>query len=182
MTDIYLPEQVAADFRTWLGGMAHLEFMRDRGWIRIHELHDGETVEIGDVTVRPFRLSESYVYAFELSQENRRLLVAMDELFGWMPPPEVKGCDLAVLPMGICEFDLFSGARLISDEHPVLRSEATFDETRRIVASLEARRVVLNHVEEMDGVSYGDLVRVEERLRREGVNIRFAWDGMTIDV
>ena len=66
VTDIYLPEQVAADFRTWLGGMAHLEFMRDRGWIRIHELRDGETVEIGGVTIRPFRLAEDYVYAFEL--------------------------------------------------------------------------------------------------------------------
>ena len=57
VTDVYLPEQVATDFRIWLGGMAHLEFMRDRGWIRIHELEDGETVEIGGVTVRPFRLS-----------------------------------------------------------------------------------------------------------------------------
>ena len=28
VTDIYLPEQVAKDFRVWLGGMAHLEFMR----------------------------------------------------------------------------------------------------------------------------------------------------------
>ena len=68
VTDVYLPEQVATDFRVWLGGMAHLEFMRDRGWIRIHELHDGETVEIGGVTVRPFRLAEDYVYAFELTR------------------------------------------------------------------------------------------------------------------
>ena len=68
VTDVYLPEQVATDFRIWLGGMAHLEFMRDRGWIRIHELEDGETVEIGGVTVRPFRLSEDYVYAFELTR------------------------------------------------------------------------------------------------------------------
>ena len=129
VTDIYLPEQVAKDFRIWLGGMAHLEFMRDRGWIRIHELEDGQTVEIGGVTVRPFRLSEDYVYAFELSDGDRRLLVAMDELNGWSPPPEVKGCDLAVLPMGICEFDLFTGERLIHEEHPVLRFEATFEET-----------------------------------------------------
>src|SRR4051812_46398689 len=46
VTDLYLPQQVAHDFGTWLGGMAHLEFMRDRGWIRIHELRDGETVDI----------------------------------------------------------------------------------------------------------------------------------------
>ena len=96
VTDVYLPEQVADDFRTWLGGMAHLEFMRDRGWIRIHELRDGETVEIGGVTVRPFRLAEDYVYAFELTEGGRRLLVAMDELNGWSPPPD--GCEAATWP------------------------------------------------------------------------------------
>ena len=182
VTDVYLPEQVAKDFRTWLGGMAHLEFMRDRGWIRIHELEDGETVEIGDVTVRPFRLSEDYVYAFELSDGDRRLLLAMDELNGWSPPPEVQGCDLAVLPMGICEFDLFTGDRLIHEEHPVLRFEATFEETLGIVAGLDAGRVVLSHVEEMDCISYEELIQVERRLQAEGTNISFAWDGRTIDV
>jgi phosphoribosyl 1,2-cyclic phosphate phosphodiesterase len=84
--------------------------------------------------------------------------------------------------MGICEFDLFTGERLISEEHPVLRVEATFEETRGIMAALDARRVVLSHVEEMDCNSYGDLARMEERLRREGIDVRFAWDGMTIDV
>ena len=182
VTDIYLPEQVAKDFRIWLGGMAHLEFMRDRGWIRIHELEDGQTVEIGGVTVRPFRLSEDYVYAFELSDGDRRLLVAMDELNGWSPPAEVKGCDLAVLPMGICEFDLFTGERLIHEEHPVLRFEATFEETLGIVAALDAGRVVLSHVEEMDCISYDELLQVEQRLQAEGTNVSFAWDGRTIDV
>jgi phosphoribosyl 1,2-cyclic phosphate phosphodiesterase len=166
----------------WLGGMAHLEFMRDRGWIRVHELRDGEIVEIGGVTVRPFRLSEDYVYAFELIDDDKRLLVAMDELNGWAPPAAVKGCDLAVLPMGICEFDLFTGERLIHEEHPVLRFEATFEETLGIVAQLDARRVVLSHVEEMDCISYDDLLRVEQRLRAHGRDIGFAWDGLTIDV
>jgi phosphoribosyl 1,2-cyclic phosphate phosphodiesterase len=182
VTDVYLAEQVAADFRTWLGGMAHLEFMRDRGWIRIHELRDGETVEIGGVTVRPFRLSEDYVYAFELTEGGRRLLVAMDELNGWVPPAEVQGVDLAVLPMGICEFDLFTGERLIHEEHPVLRVEATFEETLGMVESLDAGRVVLSHVEEMDCISYDELLRVEERLQAQGRDVRFAWDGMAIDV
>jgi phosphoribosyl 1,2-cyclic phosphate phosphodiesterase len=182
VTDVYLPEQVAHDFRVWLGGMAHLEFMRDRGWIRIHELHDGDTVEIGEVVVRPFRLAENYVYAFELTDGNRRLLVAMDELNGWSPPPAVTGCNLAVLPMGICEFDLFTGERLIREDHPVLVYEATFVETLGIAAKLNAGQIVLSHVEEMDCISYNDLLRVEKQLQGEGRNVRFAWDGMTIDV
>lgn len=182
VTDIYLPQQVAADFRRWLGGMAHLDFMQERGWIRVHELTDGETVEIGTVTVRPFRLAEDYVYAFELTEGDRRLLVAMDELNGWSPPVAVTGCDLAVLPMGICEFDLFTGERLIHEEHPVLVYEATFAETLEIVASLDAERVVLSHVEEMDCISYGELVQVEKRLRAEGRDLTFAWDGLTVEV
>jgi len=182
VTDVYLPEQVAADFRIWLGGMAHLEFMQERGWIRIHELRDGDVVEIGGVTVRPFRLREDYVYAFELTEGDRRLLVAMDELNGWTPPLEVRGCDLAVIPMGICEFDLFTGERRIDEAHPVLRFEATFEETLGIVEELAAPEVVLSHVEEMDTVSYDDLLRVEARMREEGRAIRFGWDGMTVDV
>jgi len=182
VTDIYLPQQVAVDFRRWLGSMEHLEFMRERGWIRIHELADGDVVEIGGVTVRPFRLAEDYVYAFELTDGDRRLLVAMDELNGWVPTDEIKGCDVAVLPMGICEFDLFSGERLIHEEHPVLVFEATFAETIGIADALDAGRVVLSHVEEMDCISYGELLQVEERLRGEGRNVTFAWDGMTVDV
>ena len=54
-TDVYLPEQVAADFRAYLGGMAHLEFMEGRGWVRVHELRDGETVLVGGVEVRERR-------------------------------------------------------------------------------------------------------------------------------
>ena len=106
----------------------------------------------------------------------------MDELNGWSPPSEVKGCDLAVLPMGICEFDVFTGERVIHEEHPVLEVEATFEETLAIVAQLDAGRVVLSHVEEMDCNSYDDLLQVEQRLQAEGTNISFAWDGRTIDV
>ncbi|MEI7759953.1 MAG: MBL fold metallo-hydrolase [Thermoleophilia bacterium] len=182
VTDVYLPQQVAVDFRRWLGSMEHLEFMRDRGWIRIHELEDGESVEIGGVVVRPFRLAEDYVYGFELTEGTTRLLVAMDELNGWSPPADVTGCEVVVLPMGICEFDLFTGDRLIHEEHPVLVHEATFAETLEIVAALDAGRVVLGHVEEMDCISYDELLRVEYRLQSEGHNITFAWDGLTIDV
>jgi phosphoribosyl 1,2-cyclic phosphate phosphodiesterase len=179
VTDVYLPEQVAADFRVYLGGMAHLEFMAGRGWVRVHELRDGETVLVGGVEVRPFRLTEDYVYAFELRERGRRLLIAMDELNGWTPPPEVRGVELAVLPMGICEFDPFTGERRIHPEHPVLRYEATFEETRGMVAALAAEQVVLSHVEEIDGLAHDDLQRLAESY---GANVTFAWDGFTVDV
>ena len=178
-TDVYLPEQVAIDFRTYLGGWDHLEFMANRGWVRVHELADGETVELGSVAIWPFRVAEDYVYAFELAGDGRRLLLAPDELNGWNPPPEVRGVDLAVLPMGICEHDPFTGERRIDPAHPALRYEATFEETLAIVDALEAGSVILSHIEEIDGLTYDDLLRLE---RRVGRSITFAYDGLRVPV
>lgn len=181
-TAVYLPQQVAADFRVRLGAWEHFAFMADRGWVDVRELADGETVLLHGVEIRPFRLAQDYVYAFELAGGRRRLLVALDELKGWRPPPELSGLDLAVLPMGICEHDPLTGERRIPEEHPVLSFEATFAETLRIVDELGSKRTVLAHIEEMDGLSYDDLLELERRLRADGRDVVFAHDGMAVDV
>ena len=182
VTDVYLPQQVATDFRDYLGAWAHLEFMVERGYIRVHELVDGNEVAFGDVTVRPFRLAADYVYAFELREGDRRLLLAMDELVGWHPPAELRGCDLAILPMGICEHDPLTGERLIDPEHPILRYEATYEETLAMVDALGASAVVLTHVEEVFGLSHDDLQELGTRLQAAGTRVTFAWDGFEADV
>jgi phosphoribosyl 1,2-cyclic phosphate phosphodiesterase len=178
-TDVYLPEQVAADFGEYIGLRPHFDFLEQRGYVRVHELRDGDTVELGGVTIRPFRLHESYVYAFELIGGGNRLLIVMDELHDWVPPPEVRGVDLAVLPMGLCELDPFTGERLIHENHPVLRYEATFEQTLAIVDALGPRRTILGHVEEVCGLGYDDLRRLETRIGR---GVTFAWDTMIVDV
>lgn len=94
----------------------------------------------------------------------------------------MRGCDLAVLPMGICERDVFSGERRIHEEHPVLIYEATFEETLGIVDALAAGNVVLSHVEEMDCLSYDDLEMLAARLREEGRPVTFAYDGIMVEV
>ena len=180
-TRVFLPQQVAVDFRARLGLWEHLIFMADNGWLEIVELADGESVDLNGVAVTPFRLAEDYVYAFLLEGGGRRLMLAPDELKGWSPPRWVRGTDLAVIPMGICEHDPFTGERRIAADHPVLRVEATLPETIEIVRSLDAERVVLTHIEEIDGLSYDDLLRLEERLRGDGLAVSFAWDGMVIE-
>jgi phosphoribosyl 1,2-cyclic phosphate phosphodiesterase len=179
-TDVYLPQQVAEDMRIRLGHREHLEFMESQRWVRLHVLRDGESVTLGSVEVRPFRLAEEYVYAFELRGEGKRVLVAPDELGGWRPPAELRGLDLAVLPMGIAEHHPLTGERRIHAEHPMLRLEATFEETLEIVEELGAARTVLSHIEEMDGLTVDDLSRLEERLRAEGRPVTFAWDGLVV--
>ena len=181
-TDVYLPQQVAEDMRAYLGSWEHLTFMEAQGWVRLHVLRDGASVTVGSVDVRPFRVAEDYVYAFELCGDAKRVLVAPDELNGWSPPEKLRGVDLAVLPMGIAELHPLTGERQIHPEHPILRFEATFQETIEIVDELGAASVVLSHIEEIDGLTVDDLSRLEERLRGEGRPVTFAWDGLVVAV
>ena len=181
-TDIYIPRPVARDFRERLGTWEHLVFLESRGLVRLIELEQGERVEVNGCSIRALRLAEDYVYAFLFEAGGVRLLVAPDELRGWEPPPAARGVDLAVLPLGVLEFDPFTGERRIHEAHPVLRSEVTFRATLEIARALDAKRVVLTHIEEADGLTYGDVRRLERRLASEGQQITFAHDTLLVEV
>ena len=181
-TDVYLPGRVGKDFRKWLGSWDHLTFLEEQGVVRLVELEEGETVEIGGVGIRPFPVAVEYVYAFMFEEDGRRALIAPDELVGWDPPAWVRGADLAVIPMGVAEFNPLTGERHIPQEHPMLQVEATFEETLKIIEALDAKRVILVHIEEVDGLTHDDLQKLQRRLRGEGLQITFAFDTMTVEV
>jgi phosphoribosyl 1,2-cyclic phosphate phosphodiesterase len=182
VTDVYLPEQVAVDFAMRLGSGDHLAYMEHLGVVRIHHVADGERVTVGDLTITPFRLAEDYVYAFVVEDGETRVLIAPDELHGWSPPASLTGLDLAILPMGMCEHDPFTGARRIPEAHPILREEMTFPETLDVVRALRPRRAVLSHIEEMDGLGHDQLALLADRYRAEGLPIAFAWDTMRLTI
>ena len=181
-TEIYLPEQVASDFRKMLGLRDALAFLESQGTVKVMELEDEQTVTLGGTLIRPFRLAEDYVYAFLIEENGKRVLIAPDELNGWEPPDWVKGVDLAVLPKGLDEIDPFTRERRIPEEHPVLKMEATYEETLEIVEKLDARRTILGHIEEVDGLSHDDLQELQDGLQGEGKNIEFAYDTLEIEV
>ena len=181
-TDVYLPPRVGSDFRERLGSWDHLFFLEQQGVVRLVELEHGETVEIGGVGIRPFPLAVEYVYAFMFEEDGRRALIAPDELVGWEPPAWVRGADLAVIPMGVAEFNPLTGERHITQEHPMLQMEATFEETLEIIEALNAQRVILTHIEEVDGLTHDDLQELQHRLQGDGLHITFAFDTMTVEV
>jgi len=182
VTPIYLPQQVAQDFRTRLGSWEQFEYLQRFGVVRVIELRDGEAITLSGVRITPFRLAQDYVYAFLLDDGARRVLIAPDELYGWTPPDAVRGVDLAVIPMGLPEFHPLSGERLIPAEHPVLASEATFAQTLDIVRQMAPRRTILTHIEEPDALNYDDLVRLEVRIGAEGLAVQFAYDTLLVEV
>ncbi len=183
-TPVYFPGRVRDDLVERLGAGSHLEFLESQGLIRSIVVEEGASVELTGCTLRPFPLAEEYVYAFLLEEaDGARVLLAPDELVGWIPPDWLGPLDLAVLPMGVVEFDPFTGVRRIPADHPILAAEATFRQTLEIVESLDVRRVVLTHIEEPDGLDHDDLVRLEAELEARGhADVRFAYDTMVIEV
>lgn len=182
VTDVYLPQQVAADFAVRLGSRDHLDYMEHAGIIRVHEVPDGERIVLGDLRITPFRLAASYVYAFLVEEPGVRALIAPDELVGWSPPDELTGVDLAILPMGLCEHDPFTGERRIAADHPLLVEEMHFAETIEVVRALRPRRAVLSHIEEPDELGPEDAKRLAAMVQADGLPVSFAYDTMRIDV
>ncbi|MBK8987309.1 MAG: GNAT family N-acetyltransferase [Chloroflexi bacterium] len=181
-TDIYLPPQVAADFATQLGLRENFAYMQQMGAVRVHHLTEGEPVHLNGWQITPFPVAEAYVYAFLFEGDGRRVLICPDELFGWQPPTFTQGVDLAVVPMGIVEFNVWTGERIIPADHPVLQSEATFRQTLDMLRQIQPRQAIMTHIEEPDGLGYDDLLRLEAQLQTQGYPLRFAYDTMQVKI
>jgi len=180
-TPLYLPQRVAADIRDRLGVWESFEFMQQRGLIAINELADGEYFQSNSYAITPLQLAEEYMYGLIITGGGKRVLIAPDELFGWQPNPALGHFDLVVLPIGVAEFNPLTGARHYPQDHPVLAREATIEQTLDIARSLDARQIVLTHISEPEQLGYDDLLAWEKTLRREGLAITFAYDGLVIE-
>jgi phosphoribosyl 1,2-cyclic phosphate phosphodiesterase len=181
VTAVYVPQQVAIDFRQWHGTWDQLTYMQNLGLIRLHELSDGDVVTLGGTRITPFRLAEDYVYGFLCEAHDRRALIVMDELLGWIPPDFVKNVDVAVLPMGLTFEHPTTGELLLAADHPLRQAEASFPQVLDIVRRLDARRVFLTHIE-LDYYSYDDLQALAAVLQADGYPIAFAYDTLKIEV
>ncbi len=181
-TEILLPQQVAVDFKRHLGSWQHLANLQSQGMVKLTTIFDDESVVRNNTKITPFRLHENFVYGFVFQTRRRKLVVVPDDIFRWQPGEFVQNADVAILPMGVAEINPLTERRQMSKNHPVLIDEATFEQTLEIVNQLQAKKVILTHIEEHDQLSYDDLKKVSKRLARKGLNLDFAHDTMVVDV
>ncbi|RME53537.1 MAG: hypothetical protein D6790_17580 [Caldilineae bacterium] len=187
-TPIYLPPNVARDFKIFMGLEENFRYLEDKGIVQVHVME--EPLELGGWRITARQVAEEYVYAFlfeeiefDATDAPRRVLIAMDELVGWSPPDDLVGVDLAVLPTGVFEFHPFTGQRRIPQEHPVLTFEATFRQTLQMVEKLQPKQLIFAHIEECDGNSPEELLLLADQLRRErGWNVTFAYDTLVVEL
>lgn len=176
-TPVYIPERVWADFETNYGLADQFRFLERQGTVKVELLPDDATVELDGTHLTPVPLAAENAYAFLFEDARNRVLIAMDETHRW-EPPDLGPLDLAVLPIGVFEHHPYTGERMIPEEFckPPVR-KARYEMTLQLLRSLQPRRAVLSHVEEMDRVSH-------DELRRLGASDGWepAFDGLVVEL
>ncbi|HRW50157.1 MAG TPA: MBL fold metallo-hydrolase [Caldilinea sp.] len=181
-TPIYIAPNVWRDFEQ-TGIAEAFRYKEARGYVTVHV--SDAPLDLGGWRITAHALAETYVNAFLLEEldGSRRVLIAMDELFGWTPPAALCGVDLAVLPKGLFDTHPFSGQRLIPVEHPILRSEATWEQTLAMVDRLAPARTVFMHIEEPESFTPDDYGQLAAQLRtKRGWDVTFAYDTLVIEL
>ena len=176
-TPIYLPSGVARDFRTMPFLREPFEYMEKQGIVELVELAEGETVHFEGCHITPVQLALPNMYAFLIeTSEGSRTILAPDELYQWQPPDHLHSADVAILQIGLFEFDPFTGDRRLPEGFLERLGEMNFDMTIDLVKQLRAKRVIISHLEEPEGMSYPRYQELEQLLAPLGLNVSFAYD------
>jgi len=176
-TPVYIPAAAWGDFERFYGLADQFRFLERQGSVEVRILGEGESFELEGTRISPVPLADPTAFAFLFEAGGRRVLVAMDETQGW-EPAGLGPLDLAVLPIGVFEHHPYTGERRIPEEFcrpPVhkVRYATTLEQLR----ALAPKRAVLTHIEEMDGLSHDELVRLGA-----GDGWEPAFDGLVLDV
>ncbi|GAB4571435.1 MAG: hypothetical protein Kow0077_08050 [Anaerolineae bacterium] len=185
-TPVYLPRGVHEDFAQFHSLWERVEYYERMGVLAPHVLADDEPFTLNGVTVEPYRLPDPSVqaYAYILTEGAARVLIAPDELFGWVPDPALGHFNLVVMQTGLFDVHPLTGERLIPAEHPVLQREATFEQTLEMARALDADRILLTHLYAHEVGSYDDLMKVQRKISEEdpalGRRVMFAFDRLAV--
>jgi phosphoribosyl 1,2-cyclic phosphate phosphodiesterase len=184
-TKVVLTETVAKTFDVFLGLSGQFEYLRASGLIDLEVIPDSAPYAVGDYAVTPVQLGQDFVFGFDIAGGGKRVLVIMDELKLWNPPPRVLAAqyDLVYLPLGVVDVNPLTGVRSIDPNHSIFESEQTLAETLDYVNSLSSKAFLLGHVEEPDGIGF----EMGERLGRHcsqvtGKNVALAFDTMLVEI
>ena len=148
-----------------------------KGIVELVELAEGETVHFEGCHITPVQLALPNMYAFLIeTSEGSRTILAPDELYQWQHPDHLHSAELAIFQIGLFEFDPFTGARRLPEGFLERLGEMTFNMTIELVKQLRAKRVIILHLEEPEGMSYPRYQELEGLFAPLDLNVSFAYD------
>ncbi len=188
-TTVYLPVNVAATFEEYHALKTKCDYAVAAGVITVAIIPTHESVIIQGVKVTPLQLAEEIACGFLLEwtdERPKRVLILIDEVFGWLPPPDLGHLDLVFIPAGVFDLHPLTGERRIPLNHPLLKREITHGQVLDLLRCLDAERVVFVHLNETDRLHLTEYQEVARRINaaRQGIipEVMFAYDTLILTV
>jgi len=184
-TSLILPEKIASTFEESMSIMQTFNYFEYLKIIDMTIIGNDEELSLDGYRITPVQLGFDYVFGYEIASPTQKILIIMDEMKDWKPADRIRSThyDLVYLPFGIFDVNPITQKRLIDAAHPLLEDEQTVDETIAIIDMLTAKRFILSHIEEPDGIT----IELGRQLsdyysRKTGKDITLASDTMLIEV
>jgi len=124
-----------------------------------------DDVKVNDIKIRKIRLKNEFAYAFLIEEGERRVLYCPCHTMHLPKHEELFNVDLMIVSKGY--------SSILNDEYTNFERD-----TLNIINDLKPKKVIITHIEETDGIGFDDYKELEKSYK----NIKFAYDGMIIEV
>ncbi len=161
-TKIFLPEGVEKNIRKITD---QLEYLKKMGVIKTKTIKNKE--KIGRITIRPIKVNkEENVYGFMLSKGKKKVFYAPCDVMD-VPIKKIKNLDLLIITNGI-----FTKKKE--------RDDPLFSYIIHVAKESECKRTIITHIEHSHKLTKNKARELENRYKN--LNLKFAYDGMKINV
>lgn len=122
-----------------------------------------------------FKVNHATVFVFE--KDNKKVIYAPCDVKPFPNDIIFEGADLLIIGNTVVGDKLKDGFTLDAD-NPLRKELFTLDEIQNLKNNYSIKHVIITHLEEDWGKSYDDYIKLEKQYK----NIKFAYDGMEIEI
>lgn len=155
-------------------------------WADIKILNDGESMEIGDLSVKSIgaEIKEGegkQIYGFLLDDGENKAFISPDENKNF-ELERLPDLDLWIKETGYFAKTMDGEQQLFTEEaeNTALEHEMSFEKSIEQVKQVKPEKTVMTEIEELFRRSYDDYKKIEQEYSE--LNIEFAYDGMKIQL
>jgi len=130
---------------------------------------------LGDIQVTLVRIERSTIFVFK--KNGKKLIYSFCDIIPFPDHDVFYDADYLIIGDTFIG-DVLKGGYVLAQDNMLRQSLFSMEEIEGLKAKYNVENVVVTHIEEDWGKSYDDYLELEDRYE----NIRFAYDGMTIEI
>ena len=159
-------------------GGSFFTYYERSGLIEPTELKEGKDFKIRNIMITPFEVQTTYNVStvFLIQENNKRVVYAPCDVKPFPETHKLKNLDLLIIGSFHLDGPLKEGI-VIPLDNPLRVELFSPRELQQFARKLNARRIIVTHIEEEWGKTYDEYKQLEKEY-----NLEFAYDGMRMKI